>query len=103
MNTELTRQYDLPTPLSSETTSFVKQYKAVSTNNGAQNNNNIIQQLQDTIPDADDLLSIKADLEALLPITEIRVKSFKKDLIALDKLAHVREGGLFILLLLFKS
>jgi hypothetical protein len=96
MNTELTRQYDLPTPLSNKTTSLVKQYKAISANHIAQNNGNTIQQLQDAIPNADDLINIKADLEALLPITENRVKSFKKDLYTLEKLAQNREGGLFI-------
>lgn len=95
MNGELTRQYELPIPLSSETTTLVKHYKEVLANN-TQNNSNAIQQLQDTIPDADDLLKIKADLEKLLSKSESRVKTFKKDLIVLDKLVHSREGGLFI-------
>ncbi|KAI9247324.1 histone acetyltransferases subunit 3-domain-containing protein [Sporodiniella umbellata] len=64
MNTDFTRQYKLPKPVSSKTSSLIK----------------IAQQQPLVIPDAQELQTIKADLEILLPLSETRALDLKKGL-----------------------
>lgn len=83
MNTELTRQYDLPTPVSDSTHFILEQYKA--------DNNSTNGTLH--IPSLQDLLTMKEDLENLLPLTETRVKDLKEDLTKLDSNVKIRDNG----------
>lgn len=83
MNTDLTRQYNLPTPVSNSTTSILEQYKA--------DNNSTTGTL--SIPDLQDLLNLKAELETLLPLSESRVKDLKTDLNNLDHNVKIRDNG----------
>lgn len=84
MNTDLTRQYDLPTPVSDSTHYILEQYKA-------DNNNTSNGTLH--IPTLQDLLTMKEDLESLLPLTELRVKDLKEDLTKLDRNTKIRDNG----------
>ncbi|KAG1453256.1 hypothetical protein G6F56_007618 [Rhizopus delemar] len=68
MNTELTRQYKLPKSLSNKTTTLIK----------------VAHQQPLVIPDAQELQTIKADLEVLLPLSENRAKDLKRGLHHLD-------------------
>lgn len=102
MNSDLTRQYNLPKPVSKSISSILEQYKITTTsqnshntmhdnNSLAGNNINLSQPLH--IPDLQDLLNIKQDLEALLPLTENRIKDLKKDLSLLDRNVKIRDNG----------
>ncbi|GAA5816822.1 hypothetical protein MFLAVUS_010356 [Mucor flavus] len=96
MNTDLTRQYNLPKPVSNSTTSIIEQYKQNLNNQNTHNDNNITTgnnvNHPSSIPDLQDLLNMKADLEALLPLSESRVKDLKKDLSHLDKNVKIRDN-----------
>lgn len=59
-----TRQYSLPQPLSTKTTTIIR----------------LGHQQPLVIPDAHELQSIKADLEVLLPLSENRMQDLKRDL-----------------------
>lgn len=97
MNTDLTRQYNLPTPVSNSTASIIEQYKQNLNNQNAHNDNNTTAgnniNHPSSIPDLQDLLNMKADLEALLPLSESRVKDLKKDLSHLDRNVKIRDNG----------
>ncbi|KAG2212270.1 hypothetical protein INT47_001629 [Mucor saturninus] len=101
MNPDLTRQYNLPTPVSRSISSIIEHYKldinhptihnATHDNNSLNGSNNNLSQ-PSHIPDLQDLLNIKQDLEALLPLTEARVKDLKKDLSQLDRNVKIRDN-----------
>lgn len=102
MNPDLTRQYNLPTPVSRSITSILEHYKLDINNpinhntihdNNSSNGGNNNQSQSSHIPDLQDLLNIKQDLEALLPLTENRVKDLKKDLSQLDRNVKIRDNG----------
>lgn len=102
MNPDLTRQYNLPTPVSNSISSILEQYKLNTNNpiihntihdNNSLNGNNINLSQPLNIPDLQDLLNIKQDLEALLPLSESRVKDLKKDLSQLDRNVKIRDNG----------
>jgi hypothetical protein len=112
MNNDLTRKYNLPTPVSNSTASLLEQYKqninhSPTNNNNSTNDNNSITSSSTSgnnnhistskksfnIPDVQDLLTIKVDMEALLPLTENRVKDLKKDLNYLDRNVRIRDNG----------
>lgn len=77
MNTESTRQYSLPIPLSNTTTTLIK----------------LAHQQPLVIPDAQELLSIKADLEVLLPLAENRAQDLKRGLNKLDGNVKIYDNG----------
>ncbi|CEI87245.1 hypothetical protein RMCBS344292_01662 [Rhizopus microsporus] len=77
MNTESTRQYSLPRPLSNTTTTLIK----------------LAHQQPLVIPDAQELLSIKADLEVLLPLAENRAQDLKRGLNKLDGNVKIYDNG----------
>lgn len=102
MNNDLTRKYNLPTPVSHSTALIVEQYKQAirhsdnnSDNTSTPTNNNSITNTNTTtnIPELQDLLSMKADLEVILPVSENRVKDLKKDLNYLDRSVKIRDNG----------
>lgn len=97
MNTDLTRQYNLPKPVSNTTASIVEQYKQNLNSSTVHNDNNITTGNNNnhplSIPDLQDLLNMKADLEALLPLSESRVRDLKKDLSHLDRNVKIRDSG----------
>lgn len=95
MNSDLTRQYNLPTPVSQSIASLLEQYKLNinSTHHDNSTNGNNIMSQPSLIPDLQDLLNIKHDLEALLPLSEARVKDLKQDLNQLDRNVKIRDNG----------
>lgn len=82
MNTDLTRQYDLPQQVSNSTNAIIKQFKPTTTS-----------QQDESIPDNQQLTSMKADLEILLNSSQSRIKNLKKDQIALERSVKIRDGG----------
>ncbi|KAI9361317.1 histone acetyltransferases subunit 3-domain-containing protein [Pilaira anomala] len=96
MNTDLTRQYNLPKPVSNTTASIIEQYKQNLNNSTLHNDNNTTTGNNNNhplgIPDLQDLLNMKADLEALLPLSESRVRDLKKDLSHLDRNVKIRDN-----------
>jgi hypothetical protein len=82
MNTDLTRQYDLPQQVSNSTNAIIKQFKPTTTS-----------QQDESIPDNQQLTSMKADLEILLNSSQSRIKNLKKDQIALERNVKIRDGG----------
>lgn len=81
MNHELTRRYPQPVPVSAATALHYRQYK----------NNSSVNSSLGSIPDHIELLNIKADLEALLPLSERRIRNFTRDLANIKKNVRVRE------------
>ncbi|KAI8994778.1 histone acetyltransferases subunit 3-domain-containing protein [Pilobolus umbonatus] len=81
MNSELTRRYSQPVPVSAATSLHYRQYK----------NSTSVASSLGSIPDPQDLLNIKADLEAILPISEKRIRNFQRDLSYLKKNVKIRE------------
>jgi hypothetical protein len=69
------RRYSQPVPVSAATSLHYRQFK----------NSSSVSSTIGSIPDPIDLLKIKADLEALLPISEKRIHNLQKDLILLRK------------------
>jgi GTPase SAR1 family protein len=87
MNSELTRRYAQPVPVSAATALHYRQYR----------NSSSVASSLGSIPDPSDLLNIKADLEALLPITEKRIRNLQRDLANVKKNIRVRELSMFCL------
>lgn len=83
MNPELTRRYTQPVPVSAATALHYRQYR----------NSSSVASSLGSIPDPNDLLNIKADLEALLPLSEKRIRNLQRDLIHLKKNVKVREAS----------
>lgn len=81
MNQELTRRYPQPVPVSAATALHYRQFK----------NNTSVASSLGSIPDPNELLNIKADLEALLPLSERRIRNLQRDLSNLKKNVRVRE------------
>ncbi|GAN09255.1 hypothetical protein MAM1_0254d08780 [Mucor ambiguus] len=81
MNHELTRRYPQPVPVSAATALHYRQYK----------NNTSVNSSLGSIPDHIELLNIKADLEALLPLSERRIRNLTRDLSYIKKNVRVRE------------
>ncbi|KAL9547089.1 hypothetical protein MBANPS3_006337 [Mucor bainieri] len=81
MNHELTRRYPQPVPVSAATALHYRQYK----------NNTSVNSSLGSIPDHIELLNIKADLEALLPLSERRIRNLTRDLSNIKKNVRVRE------------
>ncbi|KAI8350373.1 histone acetyltransferases subunit 3-domain-containing protein [Blakeslea trispora] len=73
---EAARRYDLPKTLSPSTSSIIDQHRYNLLHSNGQH--------QEAIPEANDLLSIKADLESLLPSAERRTKDLKYGLNTID-------------------
>lgn len=82
MNTDLTRQYGLPQQVSNSTNAIIKQFKPTTAS-----------QQDESIPDNQQLISIKADLEALLNSSQSRIKDLKKDQMVLERSVKIRDGG----------
>ncbi|CAO3640733.1 unnamed protein product [Mucor hiemalis] len=81
MNSETTRRYTQPVPVSAATALHYRQYR----------NSSSVASSLGSIPDPNDLLHIKADLEALLPISEKRIRNLQRDLSHLKKNVKARE------------
>lgn len=81
MNSELTRRYSQPVSVSAATSLHYRQYK----------NSTSVASSLGSIPDPQDLLNIKADLEAILPISEKRIRNFQRDLSYIKKNVKIRE------------
>lgn len=84
MNTELTRKYAQPIPVSASTALHYRQFK----------NSTSVTSSLGSIPDAPDLLKIKADLESLLPLSEKRIRNLQRDLSVLKKNIKIRESSM---------
>lgn len=85
MNQETTtRRYTQPVPVSAATALHYRQYRTSSS----------VASSLGSIPDPTDLLSIKADLEALLPLSEKRIRNLQRDLGYLKKNVKVREPSM---------
>ncbi|KAI8376236.1 histone acetyltransferases subunit 3-domain-containing protein [Radiomyces spectabilis] len=85
MDTDLTRQYSSPTPVSASTAALYRQFKSSASSHVASQIGNI--------PESQELLSIKADLERLLPHSEARLRHLKKELNHLEKNVKIREAN----------
>ncbi|KAI8093981.1 histone acetyltransferases subunit 3-domain-containing protein [Thamnidium elegans] len=81
MNPELMRRYTQPVPVSAATALHYRQYR----------NSSSVASSLGSIPDPHELLNIKADLEALLPLSEKRARNLQIDLIHLKKNVKFRE------------
>ncbi|KAL7320010.1 Transcriptional regulator [Mucor circinelloides] len=81
MNQELTRRYPQPVPVSAATALHYRQYK----------NSTSVNSSLGSIPDHIELLNIKADLEALLPLSERRIRNLTRDLSNIKKNVRARE------------
>ncbi|GAA5796595.1 hypothetical protein HPULCUR_001968 [Helicostylum pulchrum] len=81
MNPELMRRYTQPVPVSAATALHYRQYR----------NSSSVASSLGSIPDPHELLNIKADLEALLPLAEKRARNLQRDLIHLKKNVKFRE------------
>lgn len=80
MNQELTRRYPQPVPVSAATALHYRQFK----------NNTSVASSLGSIPDPNELLNIKADLETLLPLSERRIRNLQRDISNLKKSVRVR-------------
>lgn len=89
MNLEITRQYEPPQSLSTSTTSIVKQFKSAALTDSSQGNN----PQRDSIPDSQDLLNIKQNLQGLLPITKDRLESLQTSIDLIEKNVKINETG----------
>ncbi|CAO3647771.1 unnamed protein product [Cunninghamella blakesleeana] len=69
MDTESTRQYSLPIPVSSSTAAHYRQYKNTTSNASAITVNQL-----GAIPDSQELLTIKSNFKCLLPHSEARMR-----------------------------
>ncbi|KAL1926714.1 hypothetical protein VTP01DRAFT_5609 [Rhizomucor pusillus] len=78
MKSNPSRQYSPPAPMSSLTASFYRQ-------NSSRNGSSSAHGSALNLPDTHDLSSIKADLESILPHTEMRLQRLKEDMESLDK------------------
>jgi hypothetical protein len=87
MNLEITRQYEPPQLLSTSTTSIVKQFKSAALTDSSQGNN----PQRDSIPDSQDLLNIKQNLQGLLPITKDRLESLQTSIDLIEKNVKINE------------
>ncbi|CEP17161.1 hypothetical protein [Parasitella parasitica] len=81
MSQELTRRYPQPVPVSAATALHYRQYK----------NNTSVASSLGSIPDPVELLNIKADLEALLPLSERRARNLQRDLSNIKKNVRIRD------------
>ncbi|KAI9342154.1 histone acetyltransferases subunit 3-domain-containing protein [Pilaira anomala] len=81
MNPESMRRYTQPVPVSAATALHYRQYR----------NSSSVASSLGSIPDPHELLNIKADLEALLPLSEKRARNLQRDLIHLKKNVKIRE------------
>lgn len=87
---EAARRYELPKTLSPSTSSIIDQHRYNLLHSNGQH--------QEAIPEASDLLSIKADLESLLPSAERRNKDLKFGLGTIDHKSREMGKTCFILL-----
>ncbi|KAI8641698.1 histone acetyltransferases subunit 3-domain-containing protein [Parasitella parasitica] len=81
MNTDLTRQYGIPQKVSNTTNSIIKQFKPT-----------VSPQQDECIPDNQELIIIKADLESMLHSSQSRIKNLKKDQLVLERHVKIRDG-----------
>ncbi|OBZ80412.1 Chromatin-remodeling complexes subunit ngg1, partial [Choanephora cucurbitarum] len=81
---EAARRYELPKTLSPSTSSIIDQHRYNLLHSNGQH--------QEAIPEASDLLSIKADLESLLPSAERRNKDLKFGLGTIDHKSREMES-----------
>lgn len=84
MNTELPRKYTQPIPVSSSTALHYRQFKNASS----------VTSSLGSIPEASELLKIKADLESILPISEKRIRNLQRDLSVLKKNIKIRDPSI---------
>lgn len=88
MDSEATRQYSLPIPVSTSTAAHYRQLR------NAANASSVIAATQlSAIPESQDLLKIKTDLEGLLPHSEARMQHLKKDYSHLEKNVKIKDNG----------
>ncbi|KAG0190970.1 Transcriptional regulator [Apophysomyces sp. BC1034] len=83
MDSDSARQYPLPILVSEETATHYRQFR---------NSSSIASPLE-SIPESHDLLRIQADLENLLPLSEVRLRHLRKDLNHLEKNVNVCDAG----------
>ncbi|KAI8100175.1 histone acetyltransferases subunit 3-domain-containing protein [Halteromyces radiatus] len=88
MDSEVTRQYSLPIPVSTSTAAHYRQFRNVASTSSA-----IATTQLSAIPESHDLLNIKTDLEGLLPHSEARMLHLKKDYSHLEKNVKVKDNG----------
>ncbi|CEP08162.1 hypothetical protein [Parasitella parasitica] len=81
MNTDLTRQHDLPQKVSNATSALIKQFKPTASSVH-----------DECIPDNQELVIMKADLESMLHSSQSRIKALKKDQLILDTHVKIRDG-----------
>lgn len=74
------RRYSQPIPVSPSTSLHYRQFK----------NSSSVSSTIGSIPDPIDLVKIKSDLEALLPMSERRIHNLQKDLIHLKKNVKIK-------------
>ncbi|KAI9279990.1 hypothetical protein BY458DRAFT_431168 [Sporodiniella umbellata] len=74
------RRYSQPIPVSSSTSLHYRQFK----------NSSSVSSTIGSIPDPIDLVKIKSDLEALLPLSEKRIQNLQKDLVHLKKNVKIK-------------
>ncbi|ORX58751.1 hypothetical protein DM01DRAFT_1333370 [Hesseltinella vesiculosa] len=81
---DATRQYSLPIPVSTSTAAHYRQLK-----NGS--SSNISPSQLGAIPESQELMTIKNDLEGLLPFSETRIAELKKDYNHIDKNVKIKD------------
>ncbi|KAI9020659.1 hypothetical protein CLU79DRAFT_719780 [Phycomyces nitens] len=86
MDTELTRQYSSPTPVSTSTIALYRQFRqpTIGSHGPTQFGN---------LPESNDLLAIKANLEGLLTSAETRHRRLRRDLNHLEKNVKIHDNG----------
>ncbi|OAD70096.1 hypothetical protein PHYBLDRAFT_171485 [Phycomyces blakesleeanus NRRL 1555(-)] len=86
MDTNLTRQYSSPTPVSASTVVLYRQFRQsyIGSHGPTQFGN---------LPESNDLLAIKANLEELLTSAETRNRLLKRDLNHLEKDVKINDNG----------
>jgi hypothetical protein len=75
MSTDSTRQYDLPTPISNRTSTLLNKHS-----------------IQPAVPESQDLIYIKTDLDNILSSAQLRIKNLKKDSNHLEKNVKITNG-----------
>ncbi|KAI8886072.1 hypothetical protein K501DRAFT_244821 [Backusella circina FSU 941] len=83
MNTELTRRYTQPVTVSAATALHYRQYK----------NSTSVASSLGSIPDSQELLAMKTDLEGILPNSEKRLKYLQRDMFYIKKHVKIRDSG----------
>lgn len=89
MDADINRQYSLPIPVSTSTAAHYRQFRNAASTTAS----NITSVQLGAIPESQDLLTIKTDLEGLLPHSEARMHHLKKDYSHLEKNIKIKDSG----------